>query len=112
MDGSPSTIADLATSWQPIHEELLAADSHPAIRLRMHRGLSWMKRAGGFAQPQDADGRLIYAWIALNALYAQWRPREEGPPQERQVRRDFLIDIVQRDKADRIQSYLKANRAT
>jgi hypothetical protein len=28
------------------------------------------------------------------------------------VRRDFLIDIVQRDKADRIQSYLKANRAT
>ena len=44
-------------------------DAHPdGLTLRIHRALSWLKRA---EQAEDMDGRFIFLWIAFNAAYAQ-----------------------------------------
>lgn len=37
------------------------------LSLRLHRALSWLKRA---EQEEDADSRFIFMWIAFNAAYA------------------------------------------
>lgn len=43
-------------------------DQYPeALGLRVHRALSWLKRAEDEA---DADSRFIFLWIAFNAAYA------------------------------------------
>lgn len=43
-------------------------DSYPAdLNLRIHRSLSWLKRA---EISDDDDGRFIFLWIAFNAAYA------------------------------------------
>ena len=56
------------------HDELktrhrLLRDTEPAnLRLRIHRALSWLKRA---ELADDLDGRFLFLWIAFNAAYAQ-----------------------------------------
>lgn len=40
---------------------------HPNLGLRVHRALSWLRRA---EQADDLDGRFIFLWIAFNAAYA------------------------------------------
>lgn len=40
---------------------------HPNLRLRVHRALSWLKRA---EEAEDLDGQFIFLWIAFNAAYA------------------------------------------
>ncbi|PKM04664.1 MAG: hypothetical protein CVV16_03845 [Gammaproteobacteria bacterium HGW-Gammaproteobacteria-6] len=43
-------------------------DQYPeSFALRVHRALSWLQRA---ELADDADGRLIFLWIAFNAAYA------------------------------------------
>lgn len=49
------------------HRTLRDAE-HVNLRLRIHRSLSWLKRA---EQADDQDGRFIFLWIAFNAAYAQ-----------------------------------------
>ena len=44
-------------------------DGHPeGLTLRIHRALSWLKRA---EQAEDVDSRFIFLWISFNAAYAQ-----------------------------------------
>jgi len=40
----------------------------PDLNLRLHRALSWLKRA---EMAEDDDGRFIFLWIAFNAAYAR-----------------------------------------
>ena len=43
-------------------------DDQPVnLSLRVHRALSWLKRA---EQSEDLDGQFIFLWIAFNAAYA------------------------------------------
>lgn len=45
----------------------LTRDAEPTnLRVRIHRSLSWLKRA---EQADDQDGRFIFLWIAFNAAY-------------------------------------------
>ena len=39
------------------------------LTIRIHRALSWLKRAEMCAD--DLDGRFIFLWVAFNAAYAQ-----------------------------------------
>ena len=49
------------------HREI--RDSFPhSLNLRVHRALSWLKRAG--EETEDDDARFIFYWIAFNAAYA------------------------------------------
>ena len=43
----------------------------PNLNLRVHRELSWLKRAEIAAAEGDDDGRLIFLWIAFNVAYAR-----------------------------------------
>jgi hypothetical protein len=44
-------------------------EAQPAnLGLRLHRALSWLKRA---ELAEDLDGRFVFLWIAFNAVYAQ-----------------------------------------
>ena len=49
--------------------KLLSAGLHTPFTLRMHRSLSWLKRAE--AAGSDDDVSFICLWIAFNAAYAQ-----------------------------------------
>ena len=56
------------------HREI--RDGQPdALRLRIHRALSWLTRSE--QEADDPDTRFILQWIALNAAYAREFGREE-----------------------------------
>lgn len=66
------------------------ADRYPdAMRMRLHRALSWLARAE--REERDADAAFIFLWIAFNAAYA----REFGPDTgERRQLNQFLAALV------------------
>ncbi|HMM54217.1 MAG TPA: HEPN domain-containing protein [Candidatus Desulfobacillus sp.] len=67
----------------------LMREQHPTgLRLRIHRALSWLKRA---EQAEDADGRFIFLWIAFNAAYA-----EEADDSERASDKAAFMDFLKK----------------
>ena len=58
---------------------------------RLYRSESWLKRAQ--ESSNHLDGRFVFSWIALNALYGQ-RGSEEGPPRDREDLHIFLGRIA------------------
>ena len=77
MTGSPFIVHALsmatAVGLKARHREI--RDAQPeALRLRIHRALSWLLRS---EQENDPDARFIFQWIALNAAYAREFSREE-----------------------------------
>lgn len=72
------------------HREI--RDAQPeALRLRIHRALSWLLRS---EQENDSDARFIFQWIALNAAYAREFSREET---ERDRVYGFFATLVRLD---------------
>lgn len=63
-----------------------------ALRLRIHRALSWLIRSE--RETEDLDTRFILQWIALNAAYAREFGREET---ERDRIRLFFDALVKLD---------------
>jgi hypothetical protein len=62
-DAGPLSFATLKARHRAIR------DDHPEpFRLRVHRALSWLKRAE--AEVDDPDVRFILLWIGFNAAYA------------------------------------------
>jgi len=49
------------------------------LGLRVHRALSWLKRA---ELADDPDGRFIFLWVAFNAAYANEIDGEKGRTQQ------------------------------
>ena len=73
------------------HREI--RDGQPdALRLRIHRALSWLIRSE--QEADDPDTRFILQWIALNAAYAREFGREET---ERDRARGFVETLVRLD---------------
>ena len=78
-------------------------ERHRAIRadfpqdhdLRVHRSLSWLRRAEQCED--DEDGRFIFLWIAFNAAYAQ-EMRHDGPMPEHKVLQEFLARLTDHDE--------------
>jgi hypothetical protein len=70
-------------------EEKLPAQAY----IRLHRALSWLKRAE--QEEQDGDARFIFLWIAFNAAYAHELRGLEQP--QRELLRDFLKKLVAAD---------------
>ena len=42
------------------------------FQIRVHRSLSWLDRALEADGDLEPDARLIFGWIAFNALYGAW----------------------------------------
>ncbi len=52
-------------------------DHHQNFQVRVHRSLSWLERALEMDEEAQPEGRLLYAWIGLSALYSS-RDSEAG----------------------------------
>ena len=64
------------------------------VGLRVHRALSWLKRAE--LCEDDEDGRFIFLWIALNAAYADEIQRDSDEAEQATLQR-FLNKLVALD---------------
>jgi hypothetical protein len=53
-------------------------------QIRVHRALSWWERAGQLDPEDNPEGRLLFAWIAFNALYGSWNDGGGGPASDRE----------------------------
>lgn len=75
-------------------------DAQPGnLRLRIHRALSWLKRAE--LAGEDMDGRFIFLWIAFNAAYA-FEIDESERLSEQVTFRCFLEKLCGLDRDKRI----------
>lgn len=93
-------MAMTAQALKERHREL--RDGQPeALRLRIHRALSWLIRSE--QESEDLDARFILQWIALNAAYAREFGREET---ERDRVRGFFETLVKRDSERRLHQAL------
>jgi Apea-like HEPN len=88
----------------PLHPEALKAkqrllrENFPVpLTLRVHRALSWLRRA---EREEDADVRLILLWIGFNAAYAN--DVGTGLEGERERIRAFFDTLVRLDAGHRI----------
>lgn len=69
-----------------------------SLALRVHRALSWLKRA---EMAEDNDARFIFLWVSFNAAYAQEidETRRIG---EQEAFKQFLEKICYLDKEKRV----------
>ena len=71
------------------------------VALRVHRSLSWLTRAEG--QQDDDDAAFIFYWLAFNALYAREKVEySESIEGERGAYKIFFEKIAKLDKNHRI----------
>lgn len=75
--------------------EHITQDRSDPLGLRVHRALSWLKRAELCEDDQDA--RFIFLWIALNAAYADEFQRDADEGEQVMLRR-FLKRLVALDQ--------------
>jgi len=68
---------------------------HSNLSVRVHRALSWLKRA---EQAGDPDGQFIFLWIAFNAAYAT-EIEEDYRTSESISFRNFLQKLSELDQA-------------
>ncbi len=92
------------------HREL-RNDQEYNLRIRVHRSLSWLERA---LMCEDLDGKLIFLWIAFNAVYAKdsgsktkksslEKTKEHAKQHdERKAYRQFFKRLCELDKKNRI----------
>ncbi len=71
-------------------------------RVRLHRALSWLDRAGQ-VQAADPDTGFILLWVALNAAYAREFGDEES---ERDRLRQFIATLLSIDGEGRLHALL------
>lgn len=72
---------------------------HQNLALRVHRALSWLKRAEQLSD--DLDGRFIFLWIVFNAAYAT-EIDERYRLSEQETFRSFIEKLVDLDKKNRL----------
>jgi len=93
-------MAVTATALKEQHRKI--REQHPeALRLRIHRALSWLVRSE--QENVDADVRFILQWIAMNAAYAREFGREET---ERSRAKAFLETLVGLDATKQLHQAL------
>ncbi|WP_291371413.1 MULTISPECIES: HEPN domain-containing protein [unclassified Acinetobacter] len=72
------------------------AEHSDYFNLRIHRGLSWLKKS--VELDSDLDLKFMSLWISFNAIYAQ----DAGLNQDKQSLRQFLYLICQKDQEHKI----------
>jgi hypothetical protein len=71
---------------------------HQNWQIRVHRSLSWMKRAAQF-DDERPEAKFLFLWIALNSLYSRWNNEKNAPDYDSAAREDFLAMICGMDLA-------------
>lgn len=65
-------------------------------QIRVHRALSWMKRAGDLPEDQP-ELKFLLLWISFNCLYSRWDAEKNAPGQDSAARDAFIGRIYQMD---------------
>jgi hypothetical protein len=65
-----------------------------SLSLRVHRALSWLKRAE--QEGEDHDARFIFLWVAFNAAYANQVPDRQNSSERSQFQ-GFLSRLIDSD---------------
>jgi len=78
------------------------AEHSDYFNLRIHRGLSWLKKS--LELDSDLDLKFMSLWISFNAIYAQ----DAELNQDKQSLRQFLYLICQKDQEHKIYHILWA----
>jgi len=58
-------------------------------QIRVHRSLSWLKRATQFGDERP-EARFLFLWIALNSLYSRWNAEKNAPDYDSNARDEFF----------------------
>lgn len=74
---------------------------HEAVRVRIHRAISWLVRAE--QESGDPDAQFLFLWIAFNAAYASEFGFERS---ERDQANEFVRKLVELDTRGTLQSAL------
>lgn len=77
------------------------AEHSEAFNLRLHRGMSWFKKA--MLLDEDLDLKFISLWISFNAIYA----REGAVLQPQQGVKQFLTALSQLDHEHKVEYVLE-----
>lgn len=92
-----TTFEQLQTYFRE-HREI---ENYPEdFRLRIHRSLSWLKKAEMAKKEDDLDTQFIALWIAFNAAYA--RDIGDNIGKDHAVFNEFLAHICQLDREQSI----------
>ena len=75
--------------------ETLAPDS---FNLRIHRALSWLKKAEAAEAEQDLDIQFVALWVSFNAAYAREISGYDARPADKSTFREFLQRVCHLDK--------------
>ena len=75
---------------------------HQNWQIRVHRSLSWLERAIETDPVDQPDGRLLYGWIAFNALYGRWDEQAGFPAPDTSTWHEFLGTVIHLDASGRI----------
>ena len=78
-----------------VQAERITRDRSDRLGLRVHRALSWLRRAE--LCEGDDDARFIFLWIALNAAYAD-EIQQDADEAEQVTLRRFLERLVSLDQ--------------
>ncbi len=93
----------MTAAYEPLkarHRQL--RDAQPeALRVRLHRAISWLGRAE--RETGDDAARFIFLWIGFNAAYASEFGFEQS---EREQPRQFVARLLAVDHARRLQVVL------
>jgi hypothetical protein len=85
-------------------------NSFQNFQIRVHRSLSWLERAFATDAEQEPDGRLLFGWIAFNALYGRWDEQQGYAAKDRESWKEFACEVLRRDSGERVGLQLKALR--
>lgn len=95
----------MGTTAPPTHvqlkkrfKELQAATNnvYQNWQVRVHRSLSWMKRAEELPE-ELVDVQFVLYWIALNALYGKWDNYRNAPAADDDSRKRFVQKLIELD---------------
>lgn len=108
---SIATVRDLRRQWKPTRERLQRASSTHPLAIRMHRAFSWMTAVEDTNDHDNIDAKLVFRWIALNALYGKWNDQSSEPEPDRQSLRAFLETVLGLDREQLIAGCLSRHQA-
>jgi hypothetical protein len=97
----------LRSRWKPKKTALQAIQNNHPTCVRLHRTFSWMARC---ENETDLDLSLIFLWIALNGLYAQWDENRREPHPDRPSLRKFIDQILALDASNHLSRLLQDQR--
>ena len=68
--------------WLKTKQRTVRDNFSENLGLRVHRAISWIKKA---ESENDPDGRFIFLWIAFNACYAEYGSESVNRPERRKL---------------------------